>query len=141
MIDVDLFGNPIGHAEAPARKKPRPKTNDMVLVERVLKIACNEGYALVGTAERVCRVGGKDSNGTPEITGVTRDEADAVHQLITNKELTVGGQHLYRYRNAREGYGRTVLVPRPTKQKSARLGALHRPGTWSPTGSPPRKDA
>jgi hypothetical protein len=63
-----------------------------------------------------------------------------VHQLITNRELNVGGQHLYRYRNARESYGRIVLVPRPTKQKSARLAALHRPGTWPPTGESTRKD-
>jgi hypothetical protein len=140
VTDTDLFGNSVGQDTPLRTKKPRPVTNSMDLIERVLKVACGEGYALVGTAERVCRVGPKDSNGTPEITGVPRDEADAVHQLITNKELTVGGQHLYRYRNAREGYGRTVLVPKVTKQKSARLGALHRPRTWSPTGTTARKD-
>lgn len=140
MTDTDLFGNPVSNGTPPAAKKLPRTTNDMDLIERVLKVACNEGYALVGTRERVCRVGGKDSNGTPEITGVTSNEADAVHQLIANKELHVGGQYLYRYRNARESYGRVVLVPRPTKQKSARLGALHRPSTWSPTGNVTRKD-
>jgi hypothetical protein len=131
VTDTDLFGNPVEVTSESQQKKARPVTNDMDLIERVLKVACNEGYALVGTNERVCRVGPKDSNGTPEIIAATRDEADAVHQLITNKELNVGGQHLYRYRNARESYGRTVLVPQPTKRKSARWSALHRPTTWA----------
>lgn len=102
----------------------------MDLIERVLTVACQEGYALVGTAERVYRVGTSDQTGTIEIIGVSRAEADAVHQLIDNKELVAGGQHRYRYRNYREGYGRAVLVPRSTRAKHARWSHLRRPTTW-----------
>jgi hypothetical protein len=124
--EVDLFGNPIPDTVAP-KVKQRPKTNDMDLVEQVLRIACNEGYALIGPQERVYRVGPRDAHGALEVTGVPPAESDAVHQLLDNKDLSVGGQHLYRYRNAREGYGRSVLVPHKTRGMSARWTHLSRP--------------
>jgi hypothetical protein len=130
--DVDLFGNPVPPPPPPPR--PRPATNDMDLIERVLKVACLDGYALVGTAERVYRVGTSDQTGTVEIIGVSGEEADAVRQLIDSRDLVPGGQHRYRYRNYREGYGRAVLVPRATRGKAARWSHLQRPSTWKQRG-------
>jgi hypothetical protein len=136
--DVDLFGNPVPPPPPPT--KPSPATNDMDLIERVLQVACQDGYALVGSGERVYRVGSSDRTGTTEITAATREEADAVHQLIDNKDLVAGGQHRYRFRNHRESDGRAVLVPRATRAKASRWAALTRPSTWSATrpatGSP-----
>lgn len=126
--DVDLFGNPVQLSTQP--RKIRPVTNDMDLIERVLHVASQDGYAVVGTAERVYRVGTSDRTGTTEVIRVSQEEANAVHQLIDNKDLVVGGQHRYRYGNFREGYGRSVLVPRGTREKVARWAALHRPTTW-----------
>jgi hypothetical protein len=131
MPDVDLFGNPVTVDQPLATRKARPVTNDMDLIERVLKVACLDGYALVGSSERVYRVGSSDRTGTTEITAATREEADAVHQLIDNKELVAGGQHRYRFRNHRESDGRAVLVSRATKAKASRWAALARPSTWS----------
>lgn len=138
--DTDLFGNPTGSVPTPNRTKPRPVTNDMDLIERVLKVACNEGYALLGRTERVYRVGARDAHGAYEVTAVSPEEANAVHQLITVNDVKVGGQHLYRYRNAREAYGRALLVPRQTQNKAARWAALHRPRTWSGTGNTEGRD-
>jgi hypothetical protein len=135
--DVDLFGNPVQPAVEPAVKQ-RPKTNDVGLVEQVLRVACNEGYALLGPQERVYRVGPKDAHGASEVSGVSPAEADAVHQLIDNKDLSVGGQHQYRYRNAREGYGRSVLVPNKTRGMSARWTHLSRPTNWPQSGQQER---
>lgn len=128
--DTDLFGNPVTPAATPAPTKPRPQTNDMDLIERVLKVACLDGYAVVGTAERVYRVGTSDRTGVTEVVSVPADEANAVHQLIDTKYLVVGGSHRYRYRNYREGYGRAVLVPRTTRARQALWSHLHRPTTW-----------
>jgi len=128
-MDTDLFGNPVQATESPAGKK-RPTTNDMDLIERVLHVACTDGYALIGPQERVYRTGAKDAHGIVELEYVTAAEANAVHQLIDTHDLTVGGQHHYRYRNHREGYGRSVLAPAKTHGKSARWAALRRPTTW-----------
>jgi hypothetical protein len=132
--DVDLFGNPVPPPPLPT--KPSLATNDMDLIERVLAVACQDGYALVGTGERVYRVGSSDRTGTTEIIAATREEADAVHQLIDNKELVAGGQHRYRFRNHRESDGRAVLVPRATKAKASRWAALARPSTWAAARRP-----
>ena len=131
--DTDLFGNPVAPGPPSRPVKSRPVTNNMDLVEHVLKVACQDGYALVGTADRVYRVGTSDRTGTVEIIAVSPEEANAVHQLIANKDLVAGGRHRYRYRNHREGYGRSVLVPMATKNKAARWAALARPTNWSST--------
>lgn len=127
---TDLFGTPVDQPPAVKSARGRPVTNDMTLIERVLRVARTDGYALVGARERVYRVTGKDRHGVLEITGIPDEDANAVHQLIESKNLAVGGQHCYRHRNRREGYGRAVLVPRATHATAARWEALHRPSTW-----------
>jgi hypothetical protein len=130
MTDTDVFGNSLPQV-AEQKSKPRPRTNDMALIEQVLKVACNDGYALVGPTERVYRTGAKDVTGAVELVGVPAEEANAVHQLIDAKDLTVGGQRRCRYRNHQECSGRSVLVPTVTRGKSARWSNLHRPSSWS----------
>lgn len=48
---VDLFGNPV---DEPVTTGPAaPPINDMTLIEKVLQVAENTGYVLVGPSERV----------------------------------------------------------------------------------------
>ncbi|WP_157182616.1 hypothetical protein [Sciscionella marina] len=120
--DTDLFGNTVGTENAkPKRKRPR-KVNDMAAVEEVLDRArTDNGYVLAGVADRVCRVIDPDAN---KITTVPDHEAIVVEQLIRQKWLTVGGQHLYVWRNRREGFGHSVLVPRSTRDAMNRWAHL-----------------
>lgn len=129
--DTDLFGNPVAAPVSPPSTPRRPVTNNMDLIEHVLTTACQDGYALLGTDQRVYRVGAADPRGAIAITAVPDAEANAVHQLIDTRDLVVGGQHRYRQRHHREQFGRAVLVPRATRAKTARWAALHRTAAWS----------
>jgi hypothetical protein len=133
MPDTDLFGNPVS---APTDTRPdRPPVNDMAMVETVLRTAIQDGYALIGRRERVW-LAHSNGHGRLDIEPVTDEINTTVHQLIDAKWLTVGGFHQY-YRGARLGPGRSVLVPRDTRQRVARWRNLHRPANWKPS---PRKE-
>lgn len=121
----DLFGQEV--PEQPARQPNRPVINDMDLMEAVLAKAIQTGYRLVGTQERVYRCTGRPG----EIEPVPRPEEDAVHQLINQKYLEIGGTHFCTWRQY-EGPARSVLVPKRTKQLAARWRARQRPTTWGP---------
>jgi hypothetical protein len=113
---LDLFGNELtaaAHVET-----GRPPVNDMNLIEKVLQIAENSGYALVGPAERVYRI---VANATIETAPA--DETDAVHQLLDSKWLTKGGTHTYTC-YGHSGPGNSVLVPRATKEKARKWRSL-----------------
>ena len=127
--DTDLFGNPIQPATPAKKTPPRHATNDIDLIESVIKIARNEGYAVSGINTRVYRIEGTQG-GTYEVATVPVYEADAVAQLIDLGVLTVGGAHPCRYRNNREATCNAVLVPSVTRRRSDRWAALHRPSTW-----------
>ena len=122
----DLFGNELtAVAYTPV---DRPAVNDMALIERVLQVAENTGYVLVGSAERVYHLVG---NKTIEPAPVA--EADAVHQLLESKWLTKGGTHIY-MSGGHSGPGYSVLVPRATKDKARTWRALQaRPTTAKQT--------
>ena len=85
---TDLFGNPL---EEPVMDMPAaPPINDMNLIEKVLQVAENTGYVLVGPLERVYR-----QVAPKVIESAPRYEAEAVHQLLSVKWLTKGGTHAY----------------------------------------------
>jgi SLOG family YspA-like protein len=124
-MTTDLFGHEV--PEPLAIQPARTVTNDMDLMESVLGKAIQTGYRLVGAQERVYRCTGREG----EIEPVPRHEEDAVHQLITQKYLEIGGTHVCTWRQY-EGPARSVLVPKRTRQLAARWGAYHRPTTWGP---------
>lgn len=126
--DTDLFGGTVESGSGGrSRRKSRRVVNDMAAVESVLAVACDEGgYAVAGVAHRVYRV---RSGG--ELEPVPAVDADTVAQLIEAGWLTVGGQHEYCWRNHREGYGHSVLVPRKTRDTWARWKNLTRPEGWA----------
>jgi hypothetical protein len=126
MNDVDLFGNPVDEPSQPV--PDRPPINDMDLVESVLAAAVAPGYRLVGTQEKVYR---RSETRTDEIEPVPSYEDTAVHQLIDARWLEVGGNHRCTYRQF-EGHGRSVLVPRRTKEAMSRWRAYKRPSHWGP---------
>jgi hypothetical protein len=107
---VDLFGNELT-TPVPV-ETGRPPVNDMDLIEKVLQVAENTGYVVVGPAERVYRL---VANKTIETAPLV--EADAVHQLLDSKWLTKGGTHTYTC-YGHSGPGNSVLVPKTTKNKA-----------------------
>ncbi|MET7998491.1 hypothetical protein ABZU76_47240 [Amycolatopsis sp. NPDC005232] len=113
---LDLFGNPL--AEPASTTPARMPVNDMNLIEKVLRIAENVGYVLVGPSERVYRLYARLA-----IETTPADEAHAVHQLLDAKWLTKGGGHFYTC-YGHSGPGNSVLVPRATKNKARQWRAL-----------------
>ncbi len=125
-VQTALFG---GQQPIPTPRQPRKAravTNDMDLIESVIRLAREPGYVLVGASERVYRrqVGGGD-----EVERVPGYEADAVHQLLTHKWLTTGGGHQVRY-GRYESRATSVLVTRATARRAARWASYHRPESW-----------
>jgi len=117
MTDLlDLFGNPV---DEPVTTGPAaPSINDMNLIEKVLQVAENTGYVLVGPSERLYRlVDAKTIEVAP------RFEEEAVHQLLTTKWLMKGGVHVYTH-HGEEGPGNSVLVPKSTKVKARQWRSL-----------------
>ncbi|MDT7723456.1 MAG: hypothetical protein QOI21_32 [Actinomycetota bacterium] len=115
--DIDLFGNPL---DLPAQRDREPlPVNDMTLIEKVLQIAENTGYVLVGPAERVYHLFARN-----DIESAPIHEAEAVHQLLDAKWLTKGGTHFYTC-YGHSGSGNSVLVPRATKNKARHWRSLH----------------
>jgi hypothetical protein len=129
--NTDLFGNPVEPAAPVKHTPPRHATNDIDLIEAVIKIARDDGYVVSGINTRVYRVEGTQG-GTYELATVPVYEADAVAQLIDLGVLNVGGAHACRYRNNREATCNAVLVPSATRRRSDRWAALHRPSNWKP---------
>lgn len=115
--ETDLFGNPV--EPLPARSSARPPVNDMEVIERVLREASQDGFVLIGVhREQVHRRTTGD-----DVEPVSAELDAAVHQLIDAKWLEVGGTHQVRYGRL-TGPGRSVLVPKKSRQKSTRWDAL-----------------
>ncbi|WP_145926777.1 hypothetical protein [Amycolatopsis orientalis] len=95
-----------------------PPINDMTLIEKVLQVAENTGYVLVGPSERVYHLVARKT-----IEVAPRPEEEAVHQLLTVKWLTKGGVHVYTH-HGYEGPGNAVLVPKATKVKARQWRSL-----------------
>lgn len=140
-LDVDLFGNSIhpNPDATPARAKPKP-INDFHLIQRVLRIACTDGYAVLGDTQRVYRIRSRDSRGVHEITSVPSVEADAVRQLIATRDLTVGRQLTCAHPNRATEIVRAVVASRATRRKSVHWRALHRPANPGHGDSPTNGD-
>lgn len=121
-IETDFDGVPV--APLTSRDKPRRPVNDMDLIERVLRMASEDGFVLIGVREDVYRKTSGDW-----IERVSWDVDATVHQLIDTKCLETGGTRTYRY-DRYTGPGRSVLVPRRTRQMATRWRHLHRPRSW-----------
>jgi hypothetical protein len=127
-----LFGGqqPLpGQRSAP---KPRPLTNDMDLIETVIRMAGDPGYVLIGAAERVYR---RRPGCGEEVEKVPGYEADAVHQLLDQKALTTGGAHQVRY-GRHEGRATSVLLSRATARRAQRWANYQRPACWGTPATP-----
>ena len=114
---------PSTRAKIPAQRNPtpppapaRPMTNDMDLVETVIRLATEPGYVLIGTGERVwrCRLG-QDR----ELDRVPDYEDAAVHQLLTGRLLTRGRTVTASYQRY-EGRAVAVTVPASTRHTASR---------------------
>jgi hypothetical protein len=136
-LDLDITPVPSTRAKIPAQRDPtpapapaRPMTNDMNLVEDVIRLATEPGYVLIGTGERVWRHRlGRDR----ELERVPDYEDAAVHQLLTAHLLTRGRTVTASYQRY-EGRAVAVTVPASTRQTALRWRAyLPHP----PTGGNP----
>lgn len=121
-VETDFDGVPV--APLKPRDKPRRPVNDMDLIERVLRMASEDGFVLVGVREDVYQKLTRD-----RIERVSWDVDATVHQLIDGKWLETGGMKIYRY-DRYTGPGRSVLVPKRTRQTAARWRSLSRPRSW-----------
>jgi len=100
-----LFG---GQQPIPTPRQPaetRPATNDMDLIETVIRLAREPGYVLIGATDRVYR---RRVGSNEEVERVPGYEADAVHQLLARGLLSTGGAHQVRY-SRHEGSATSVL--------------------------------
>jgi hypothetical protein len=115
-MSEDLFGNPI--EDKPAEKKAKA-VNNLEIVQTVIERACSERpYMLIGLTGQPHRMG---DNGLAK--PLIFWEAEALHQLIRQKLLTVGGNHTYETRYGAKT-GQAVLVPRKTRDMLNRWRAL-----------------
>ncbi|MEV6604898.1 hypothetical protein [Kutzneria sp. NPDC051319] len=116
-MSEDLFGNTI--EDTSTAKKPPKVVNNMETIKKVLEYAISSRpYVLIGPTGQPHRLG-EDGIVRPLIFW----EADALHQLITKKLVTVGGNHRFQTRYG-EKTGQSVLVPRNTRIMLSRWNAL-----------------
>jgi 5-formaminoimidazole-4-carboxamide-1-beta-D-ribofuranosyl 5'-monophosphate synthetase len=106
----------------------RPVTQDMDLVVSVIKAAKSPGYVVIGSSERVYRC---TCEGVREVERVPDYEDGAVHQLIEQKLLTIGGGHTVSYQG-QEGRANSVLVPKRTLMQMYRWESYVRPSSLGP---------
>ncbi|GGM72634.1 hypothetical protein GCM10012275_49060 [Longimycelium tulufanense] len=128
--EVDLFGNPVesGSESQAAERAARKAINNIDVVLEVVKAATSDlGYVLGPRGRQVFR-----KDGSEEIRRVSWQEGNAVHQLLDQGWLTVGGQHSYRLLGGREFvWARSILVPKATRQRLHHWLSLRRPESWS----------
>jgi hypothetical protein len=115
-MSEDLFGNTVEDAPQPPKKPAAP---DMEIVKTVLERARSERpYMLIGPTGHVHRMA-ENNIAKPCIFW----EAAAVHHLIGQKLITVGGYHNYETRHGSKS-GRSVLVPKATRDMLNRWSHL-----------------
>jgi len=115
-MSQDLFGTEV--EDKPAAEKPRT-TNNLDVVQTVIDRACSERpYMLIGLTGQPHRMGDNKI-----VKPLIFWEAEALHQLIRQKLLTVGGNHTYETRYGAKS-GQSVLVPRSTRDMLNRWRAL-----------------
>jgi hypothetical protein len=115
-MSEDLFGTEI--EDKPATKKAKA-VNNLETVQTVIERACSERpYMLIGLTGQPHRMG---DNGI--VKPLIYWEAEALHQLIRQKLLTVGGNHTYETRYGAKT-GQAVLVPKKTRDMLSRWRAL-----------------
>jgi hypothetical protein len=115
-MSEDLFGTEI--EDKPATKKPKA-VNNLDVVQTVIDRAYSERpYMLIGPTGQPHRMG---DHGL--VKPLIFWEAEALHQLIRQKLLTVGGNHTYDTRYGAKA-GQSVLVPKSTRDMLSRWRAL-----------------
>lgn len=126
---IDLLGGPdIPRPRKAPEATDQPSTDDLDLIIAVVKACKDPGYVVIGPAERVYR---RTDDGPNAIDKVPDYINGAVHQLIDQGLLTIGGQHLVEY-HGRRGGANSVLVPRKTRDKVHHWESLARPEAWGP---------
>ncbi|MGH3926365.1 MAG: hypothetical protein ACRDTT_26455 [Pseudonocardiaceae bacterium] len=125
---MDLFaGDTDIPQQRPALKPVRGTTNDMDLIESVLRTAIDPGYVVIGAAESVhLYCGGPDR----EVERAPSYESDAVHQLVDQKLLTIGGVPARVTREGEETRANSVLVSRKARGMASRWRSYKRPESW-----------
>jgi hypothetical protein len=115
-MSEDLFGTEVEEKS----KTTKPKTtNNLNTVQTVIERACSERpYMLIGLTGQPHRMGDNKI-----VKPLIFWEAEALHQLIRQKLLTVGGNHTYETRYGAKT-GQSVLVPKSTRDMLNRWRAL-----------------
>ncbi|GAA3437008.1 hypothetical protein [Kutzneria kofuensis] len=117
MSNSDLFGNKVAETSSPAKKSKT--VNNMETIKTVIDRAWSERpYVLVGPTGQPHRV---SDDGT--VKPCIYWEADAIHQLIQQKVLVVGGRRSYQTRHGVKS-GQSVLVPKSTRDMLSRWKSL-----------------
>jgi hypothetical protein len=116
---MDMFGGPDAPVQGPVIETSA--TNDLDLIESVIRVARETGYVVMGPGEQVYH---RDFDGglLDGIELAPGYEAEAVHQLIRRGLLTIGGGHTVSH----EGHScraDAVLVPRKTRDMAGRWRA------------------
>jgi hypothetical protein len=116
-MSEDLFGGAVD--DKPVTTKPAKVVNNMETVKTVIERACSERpYMLVGPTGQPHRLA-DDGLVKPCIFW----EAEAIHQLVRQKLITVGGYHTYQTRYGSKS-GQSLLVPKSTRDMLRRWQAL-----------------
>lgn len=116
-MSEDLFGNTVEET-APAANEPKA-VPDLEIVKTVLERARSERpYMLIGPTGHVHRM---DENNI--VKPCIFWEAAAVHHLIGQKLITVGGYHSYETRHGSKS-GQSILVPKATRDMLNRWSHL-----------------
>lgn len=125
---MDLFA---GNAEIPQqRQAPKPArgtTNDMDLIESVLRTAIDPGYVVIGAGESVHRYSTGQQHG--EVERAPSYENDAVHQLVDRKLLAIGGGRRVK-RGSEDIRANSVLVSNKARGMVSRWRNYKRPESW-----------
>ena len=126
--EVNGQGALFGADPIPAQRRPvaaRATTNDLDLIEEVIRYAADPGYVLIGHAERVYR----RRPGQPEhIHRVPPYEDAAVHQLLHTRALNRGEEDQVQH-GSHQGRAISVRVPKSTAATIARWGTYKKLGT------------
>lgn len=109
-----------------APQAERAITNDMDLIESVIRAASDPGYFVIGPTDKVYR---RDATRRDGIERVPRYEEDTVHQLIQQKLFRIGGSHEVTY-GPYSGRANSILVNKKTVAMARRWRSYKRPESW-----------
>ena len=92
-------------------------TNDIELIQTIVRLAIEPGFVLIGPAERVFCY--QPDRGRALVRPVPKYEAAAVAQLLDSRPLRTGGARTVQY-GEHSGTATSVLVPKATRDMLTR---------------------